>query len=405
MNTWLNSLVDTSVQCWGCPVFDRLFQVISAASAAVYRQFSLFCILLFCIILAFYILYAVWKNIRGGIDDPMYQKYIKPVLINSLFVFALLGIGVALPRFITTVTFEPVADMTLIYTQSMVRIDSATVEKKVPYELKPMDDAGFYRPQLRDKIILLMKTSVTQFQGYIKLGIAVMDNAFSWRALLGIGALLKHIIMFAIGLYLVYGFFKIFIRFCFYFVDIIVAMTFFAFFFPLSLVMFVFKNSEAPDWVKKFGSSVGADRFKDVINAIISLTSAILTYTVIMVIIAKFFAARGISTVELMEMITNGSIYADALADDNLAAMTLMGCVVLMYVVDFLAVQIPQVTKMVMSAFDVQDNNKLSEEMANNAMKVAGNIAKTVKDIGATIINGGEKKEENKEDKKEEAKT
>lgn len=404
MNSWLNGIVDGSVQCWGCPVFDRLFQVVSDASAAAYRQFSLFCILIFCIILAFYVLYAVWKNIKGGIDDPMYQKYFKPVLINSLFVFALLGMGVALPRFITTITFEPVADMTLIYTQSMVRMDNETVEKKVTYQPKAMDDTGFYRPQLRDKIIMLMKTTITQFQGYIKLGIAIMDNAFSWKALLGIGALLKHIIMFAIGLYLVYGFFKIFIRFCFYFVDIIVAMTFFAFFFPLSLVMFVFKNSEAPDWVKKLGEDLGAGQFKNVINAIISLASAVLTYTVIMVIIAKFFAAPGTSTVELMEMITNGSIYADALSDDNLATLTIAGCVVLIYVIDFLAAQVPQVTKMVMDTFDVQDNNKLSEGMADDAFKVAGNIAKTVKDIGAKALGieskDDDKKEEKKDDKK-----
>lgn len=403
MNSWLNGIVDGSVQCWGCPVFDRLFQVVSDASAAVYRQFSLFCILIFCIILAFYVLYAVWKNIKGGIDDPMYQKYFKPVLINSLFVFALLGMGVALPRFITTITFEPVADMTLIYTQSMVRMDNATVEKKVTYQPKAMDDTGFYRPQLRDKIIMLMKTTITQFQGYIKLGIAIMDNAFSWKALLGIGALLKHIIMFAIGLYLVYGFFKIFIRFCFYFVDIIVAMTFFAFFFPLSLVMFVFKNSEAPDWVKKLGGDLGAGQFKNVINAIISLASAVLTYTVIMVIIAKFFAAPGTSTVELMEMITNGSIYADALSDDNLATLTIAGCVVLIYVIDFLAAQVPQVTKMVMDTFDVQDNNKLSEGMADDALKVAGNIAKTVKDIGAKAL-GIESKDDKKEEKKDDKK-
>jgi hypothetical protein len=394
------------VQCWGCPVFDRLFQVISAAAAAVYRQFSLFCILIFCIILAFYILYAVWKNIKGGVDDPMYQKYLKPVLINSVFVFALLSLGVQLPRFITTITFEPVADMTLIYTQSLVRTDTAAVEKKITYQPQSMDDNGFYRPQLRDKIVLLMKTTITQFQGYIKLGIAVMDSAFSWRAILGIGALLKHIIMFAIGLYLVYGFFKIFIRFCFYFVDIIVAMTFFAFFFPFSLVLFVFKNSEAPDWVKKLGTNVGADQFKKVINAIISLAAAVLTYTVIMVIIAKFFAAPGTSAVELTEMITSGAVSADALSDENLAAVTITGCVVLIYVIDFLASQVPQVTKMVMSVFEVEpvadfsENKSLGGQLADDAMKAAGNVTKKVMDVGKIIIGGGEKKEEEKKDEK-----
>lgn len=403
MNSWINPLVDGGVQCWGCPVFDRLFQVISSAAATVYRQFSLFCILIFCLILAFYILSAVWKNMKGGMSDPWYQKSIKPVLINALFVFALLGLGVYLPKFVTTVTFEPAAEIVLMYTQSMVQTNSEIVNQKVTYQPVPMPDNGFYRPQLRDTIIMLMKTTITQFQSYIKLGIAVMDSAFSWNALLGIGALLKHIIMFAVGLYLAYGFFKLFIRFCFYFVDIIVAMTFFAFFFPLSLVMFVFKNSDAPDWVKKFGSNVGANQFKKVINAIIALAAAVLTYTVIMVIIAKFFSAPGTSAADLIQLITSGQVFAANLSDDNLATMTLAGCVVLIFIINFMADQVSTVTKMVLSAFDVAEEKGLSEEMADNALKITGNIVKTATDIGKKIISGGgqdEKKEDNKEEKK-----
>ncbi len=400
MNNWMNNLVDGTVQCWGCGIFDRLIGVISNASAAVYREFSLFCILIFCLLLSFYVLYAVWNNIRGGISDMMYQKYLKPVIINSLFVFALLGMGVFLPRFITTVTFEPVADFTLMYTHSMINANDEVVNQKVTYETLPMRDDGFYRPELRDKIIMLMKTTITQFQSYMKLGIAVMDNAFSWSALKGIGALLKHIMIFAMGLYLLYGFFKLFIKFCFYFVDVIVAMTFFAFFFPLSLVMFVFRNSEAPGWVKQIGKGVGADQFKNVINAIVTLAAAVLTYTVIMVIIAKFFSSAGTSTADLMTMITNGTVTAAALSDDNLAAMTLMGCIVLVYVINFLSDQIKSVTTMVMSVFDVSEENKLGEQLGNDILKVSENIIKTTKDIGKAIITGGEAKEEKKTEKK-----
>lgn len=405
MNGWLNSVVDNSVQCWGCPIFDRLFQVVSEASAAVYREFSLLCMLIFTIILAFYILYAFWKNIKDGAKDPWYKKYLKPVLINSLFVFSLLGIGVALPRFITTVTFEPVATLTIGYAQSLVKIDTETVEQKVTYQPKQMRDDGFYRPELRDKIILLMKTTITQFQGYVKLGIAIMDKAFSWTALLGIGALVKHIMMFLIGLYLAYHFFKLFIRFCCYFVDVIVAMTFFAFFFPLSMIMFIFKNSEAPAWVKKFGSVYGADQFKNIINAIVSLASAVLTYTVIMVIIAKFFSGSNASTTELMTMITNGEIYAAALSDDNLAMMTLAGCIVLVYVINFLGDQVGEVTKMVMKAFDVEENHKLGDALADDLFKVTKNISDTTKNITKAITSGGDKKEEKKDEKKEEKKS
>jgi hypothetical protein len=410
MNNWLNPLIDSSIQCWGCPIFDRLFVVVSNAAAATYNQFVFLCILIFCLVLSFYILYAVWKNIRGGVTDSMYQKYLKPVIINSVFVFALLGMGVWLPRFITTLTFEPVANMTLLYTQSMINIDSDTVNEKVSYEPAPMNDDGFFRPQLRDKIIMLIKTTITQFQSYIKLGIAVIDNAFSWSALFGIGALVKHIIMLFVGFYLAYGFFKTFIRFCFYFVDIIVAMTFFAFLFPLSLVMFAFKESEAPDWVKKIGSSLGAGHFKKLVSAIISLSAAVLTYTVIMTIIAKFFSGD-VSTAQLMQMITSGDIFADKLSDDNLAMMSLSGCIVLIYIVNFLADQVGKVTDMVMSTFDVKDvptqfNEKktLGGQLGDDVIKFTENVGKSVKDTTKTLLGGADKKDDKKDEKKDEKK-
>ena len=299
MNEFMNSLVDSSVQCWGCPVFDRLFQIVSDAAGAVYNQFVIFCAIIFCVLFAFFVINAVWKNIKGGVGDPWYQKSVKPVIINSLVSLTFLSMGVYLPRFVTTITFEPVADLALIYTQSMLQTDSETVNEKVTYQPMKMSDDGFYRPQLRDKIIMLMKTTITQFQSYMKLGIAVMDGAFSIRALLGIGNLIKHIILFFVGLYLFYGFFKLFVRFCFYFADIIVAMTFFAFFFPLSLILMAFKGADnVPQWISGLGRGIGVGEFKRLINAIITLAAAVLTYSVIMTIIAKFFAAPGQSAAE-----------------------------------------------------------------------------------------------------------
>ena len=373
MNDFLNSLVDSSVQCWGCPVFDRLFQIVSNAAAAVYDQFVVFCAILFCVLFAFYVINAVWKNMRGGITDPLYQKSLKPVLINSLVALALLSLGVMLPRFITTITFEPVADITLIYTQSMLRTDPDAVNERVTYQPMEMADDGFYRPQLRDKIIMLMKTTITQFQSYMKLGIAVMDKAFSLNALLGIGALIKHIILFFIGLYLFYGFFKLFVRFCFYFADIIVAMTFFAFFFPLSLMLTAFKGGDAP---------------------------AVLTYTVIMVIIAKFFAEPGQSASEIMELITNGNIFAGDLSDENLAAMTIGGCVILVYVLNFIYDQIPQVTSMVLDSFGVSAENTLSEKLADDAMKLTTNVVNAATALGKNILSGGKEKDDKGTDTK-----
>ena len=391
MNDFINPVIDASVQCWGCPIFDRLFAIVSNAAAAVYDQFVIFCAIIFCVLFAFVVLNAVWQNIKSPTPDPWYQKSLKPLLINSLVSLTFLSMGVYLPRFVSSVTFEPVANITVIYTQSMLQTNPETVNEKVHYQPMEISDDGFFRPELRDSIILLMKTTITQFQSYIKLGIAVMDKAFSLDALLGIGNLIKHIILFFIGLYLAYAFFKLFWRFCCYFADIIVAMTFFAFLFPLSLILVAFKGTDAPSWVTNLGKGIGTKQFKKLINAIIALAAAVLTYTVIMVIIAKFFSAPGQSAADIMQLITSGEVFAGDLSGDNLAAMTLGGCIILVYVLNFLYEQIPTVTQMVLGSFGVSQENQLSEQLANDAMKLTSTIVETVKKAGATIISGGKK--------------
>lgn len=391
MNDFINPVIDASVQCWGCPIFDRLFQIVSNAAAAVYDQFVIFCAIIFCVLFAFVVLNAVWQNIKSPTPDPWYQKSLKPLLINSLVSLTFLSMGVYLPRFVSSVTFEPVANITLIYTQSMLQTNPETVNEHVTYQPMEISDDGFFRPELRDSIILLMKTTITQFQSYIKLGIAVMDKAFSLDALLGIGSLIKHIILFFIGLYLAYAFFKLFWRFCCYFADIIVAMTFFAFLFPLSLILVAFKGADAPSWVTNLGKGIGTKQFKKLINAIIALAAAVLTYTVIMVIIAKFFSAPGQSAADIMQLITSGEVFAGDLSGDNLAAMTLGGCIILVYVLNFLYTQIPTVTQMVLDSFGVSQENQLSEQLADDAMKLTSTIVETVKKAGATIISGGKK--------------
>ena len=391
MNDFINPVIDASVQCWGCPIFDRLFAIVSNAAAAVYDQFVIFCAIIFCVLFAFVVLNAVWQNIKSPTPDPWYQKSLKPLLINSLVSLAFLSMGVYLPRFVSSVTFEPVANITLIYTQSMLQTTPETVNEHVTYQPMEISDDGFFRPELRDSIILLMKTTITQFQSYMKLGIAVMDKAFSLDALLGIGNLIKHIILFFIGLYLAYAFFKLFWRFCCYFADIIVAMTFFAFLFPLSLILVAFKGADAPSWVTNLGKGIGTKQFKKLINAIIALAAAVLTYTVIMVIIAKFFSAPGQSAADIMQLITSGEVFAGDLSGDNLAAMTLGGCIILVYVLNFLYTQIPTVTQMVLDSFGVSQENQLSEQLANDAMKLTSTIVDTVKKAGATIISGGKK--------------
>lgn len=392
MNGWMNSLVDSSVQCLGCPVFDRLFQIVSNAAAAVYGKFVLLCAVLFFVLFAFVTMNIIWKNIKGG--KASYLTSFKPLMINSFVTLAFLGMGIALPRFVSTVTFEPAAQVALVYTQTLLHTDNESVATRVTYQPMEIQDNGFFRPQLRDTIIMLMKTTITQFQAYMKLGIVIMDKAFTWKALLGVGSLLKHIAMFFVGLYLFYGFFKLFINFCFYFADIIVAMTFFAFLFPLGLTMMAFKGTDSPSWVSKLGGSLGAKQIKNLINAIITLSAAVITYTVIMVIISKFFAVNGTSAPEIVHLIQSGNnLFASSLSDDNLETLTISGCIVLVYIINYLYSQIPKVTQMVLSTFDVEQNNSLSESVAKQAtgwMKsVAGQIASAGKSVLGVGKSGG----------------
>jgi len=404
MNGILNNFIDNAVQCWGCEVFDNLFWVVSNAGAAVYNKISDICFVLFAVLFVFFVVWAVWKHInpkKPDMSDPFYMKSVVRVVINSLFALTLLGVGVGFPRFITRVTFEPVADVALIYSQSMLQTSTKQVDERVHYQPKPMKDDGFFRPQLRDTIISLMKTTVTVFQSYMKLGIAVMDGAFSWKYIRNLGDIFRHIIMFFVGLYLFYGFFKLFIRFCFYFVDVIVHMAMFAFLFPLGLMMMSFRGGEMPDWMSSLGKGLGTDQLKKLISAIITLASAVITYMVILAIISRYFSDSGTDTNELMNAILSGNVFASDLSDENIASITLIGAIILVYVLNYIYTQIPRVSKMVLGAFGVSDGeNKMSEQMADDAQKLVSLVTNGIKSVGNTIINGGEKKEEKKDDGK-----
>ncbi len=401
MNEWLASLVDKGVQCWGCAVFDRLFKIVSSAAGLVYDHFSKICVILFCILFTVFVLNAIWKNIKGGVSDPWLTKSVQKVLLSAIIALTVMGMGVAFPRFVTTVIFEPVADITLVYSQSMINSTDEIVNEKVTYEPIELNQDGFYRPELRDKIIMLMKTTVTQFQSYIKLGIALMDGAFSWSALLGIGALLKHIIMFFIGMYIAKEFVVIFFRYCCYFADVIISMALFAFFFPLSLATVAFKGAEhVPEWIGKIGNSVGVTQVKNLINSIVTLASVIITYTVMMVILAKFFSGPDVVN-GLMDAITSGQIYEDDLNTENMQAMTLIGCIALVYVLNYILEQIPQITKMIMSAFGVEEKSDNSEQFAKDIMRLTKNAIDIAVTTGKTIVSGGEKTEDKPSESKD----
>ena len=65
MNDWLNSLTDSAIQCWGCAAFDRLFQIVSTAAAAVYESFSAICLVVFGVLFTVFVINAIYKNIKN----------------------------------------------------------------------------------------------------------------------------------------------------------------------------------------------------------------------------------------------------------------------------------------------------------------------------------------------------
>jgi hypothetical protein len=196
---------------------------------------------------------------------------------------------------------------------------------------------------------------------------------------------------FILGLYLFYGFLKLFLRFCFYFVDVIINMALFAFLFPLGLMMVSFRGGKMPSWISSLGKGLGTNQLRNVVSSIVALGAAVITYVVIMVIIARFFSDSGTSVNELMDKILSGDVFGSDLFDDNLASITLASMVVLLYIVNYLFSQIPKVKQMILNTFGVSEENKMGEQMANDAQKLVALVTSSAKNIGSTIVNKGEK--------------
>lgn len=397
MQELANSLVDSAAQCWTCPIFDALFAIISNTAAAAYQRLTFFSVIIFVVLLAFYILNAVWQNVKKGGEDPLFQKSVKPVLIKSLVALSLLSAGLLVPRVISTITFEPVAEITYQFSKTMLPPDYVVPEYTNAINL---GDNGFFNSNLRDTIIKILETSVSSFQVYIKVGIGIMDEAFSLSALLGgIGALVRHIIVFFIGLFLTYNFGKLFIKYSFCFMDIIVAMALFAFFFPLSLVFFIFKDASAsPGWMKKLGGDLGSGQIKKLINAIVSISATILTYTIIMVIIKGFLDGNGVDAATLSN--STKSLFEFDLDNSGVMEITVAGAIVLVYVINYIADEIPKVTSKIFEAFGVSTENSLSKEMGENTWKLTNIVATQIKNVAKTVINPENVSDKKKEEKK-----
>jgi len=361
------SLTDTIVQCWPCPVFDKLFSIISNAAGAVYDKLTHICLIIFVILFVFYVFHAIWQNTKSESPDPLYQNSIKPILIKSLIVLTLLGLGSIIPQQISKITFEPVAQLTLTFSKSILPPDYAIQGLT---ETSPITSNAFFSADLRDTLLTLIESTVAHFQLYVKMGINILDKSFS-SSLLGIGSLWKNVIIFFIGLYLTYTFLTLFVKYSFCFLDVICAMAMFAFLFPFSLVLFIFKGvANAPAWLSSLGSSLGGGQIKKVINTIVSIIASILTYTLITRIVNAFFISHNVDPTQ----IATASLFEFDLDTSDLASLGLIGCLILVYIIKFVAEQIPQVTKKILETFNITIDNSISTEVGQSVLQQIKNI-------------------------------
>lgn len=384
MNETTTSLLEA--QCWTCGMFDNLFVIISNTAAAVYDRLVFFGIVIFCALLGFYIINAVWQNIKKAGEDPFLQKSIKPIVVKSMLVLTLLLLGLMVPRLISQITFEPVATLTLRFSEILTPDSFNVVSNYTPIDF---NDTGFFSVQLRDTLLELIKTSVANFQIYIQVGLNIIESAFCLNCLLGVAflsTLVRHLIVFFIGLFLTYNFIKLFIKYSFVFMDIIVAMAMFAFFFPISLVFFIFKDAtELPEWMKGLGTKLGSDQVKKLINAIVSVASAVLTYTIIMLIIQGYLNSNGIDSASLQTS-SYESLFDFDLENTTAAQITFAGAIVLIYVIRYLADQVPKITEKIMSVFNVSQEDKLSKEMGENVWKLTNLVKDSAKNFAKDAI-------------------
>lgn len=135
------------------------------------------------------------------------------------------------------------------------------------------------------------------------------------------------------------------------------------------------------------------------------MTGNVLTYTIIMVIIAGFLNPDSLTS-------SPAALFEFDLDDPDIMTLTFSSAIVLVYVVNYIADQVPEVTKKIFDAFGVKQENALSKEMGENMWKLTGIVADNTKKLVKTIANPesaksddkGDKGDKKSDDKKEEDK-
>jgi hypothetical protein len=193
--------------------------------------------------------------------------------------------------------------------------------------------------------------------------------------------------MLGLGLYIIYQFFKLFLGFCYKFIDVIVSLAMFAFFFPFMLVLSVVQRSSSEDWVKSIGGGFSLKLVRNTFSSIVSLMGAVLVYTVIIVMVANFFSSDLFTNNEIARHVMDGTINAKMLDDINTTNVTLIAFAIFAFVMDYLRKQIESVNKEIISSFGIDPSSEIADDIAKrmedfmkNAENFVKNKAKSLKD-------------------------
>lgn len=356
MNAAFDFFTNNVLQCWACHAFDHTFVAVSVAAANAYDKISEFALLLLTAFLAFYIVYIVLTKLnKQASEDPFYMKSVKPVLINSMIIVSLLGIGITLPKMISYVALEPAAQITTSLSSALIDAPQAQ------YEPIKMPENGFYTATTKDKVIETLKITTGGFQTYIAQGFKLISSAADLSIIknlikLEFGSVLETLFILLLGIYISWSFIKLFAKFMFYSLDVLMHATFFAFLFPILAVAFVFRNSDAPDWVKNIGNG-SATMFQNLLGSIITLGSAIVVYVIIMAMLAGF-------------------------AGDNFETPNVMhsaaGLATLVLVLGFIIGKTETMANEIKSVFGIQEKKELGEAANTNFTKLLGNAKKII---------------------------
>ena len=140
-----------------------------------------------------------------------------------------------------------------------------------------------------------------------------------------------------------------------------------------------------------FGKSLGSGQIKKLINAIVSISASILTYTIIIAILAGFFAQQGI---DIDSFSGDPNFFKtffeiDLDKEASLEQMSITALVVLVFIINHLSNQVGEVTKKVLSTFGITQEDSASKEMGENMWNLTNIAFDNVKNITKTVVTSG----------------